>query len=124
MKYKLLFTCLFLAQMGMGQTASVKLSGSIFGATTDTLFVSQMYDNNRVKDFDTLIMDKTGKFSADLILPREDYYLLRLENANVHLVCRDQSDIKIYGDGKKLNDFCNILNSDESATHAQKSAGG
>ena len=75
-----------------------------------------MYDNNRIKDFDTIIMDKAGKFSADLILPREDYYLLRLESANVHLVCRHQSDIKIYGDGKKLDDFCNILNSDESAS--------
>ncbi|MBL6667066.1 MAG: AhpC/TSA family protein [Crocinitomicaceae bacterium] len=116
MKCKLLFICLFFTHMGIGQTAIVKLSGSIFGAQTDTLFVSQMYDNNRVKDFDTIIMDKAGKFSADLILPHEDYYLLRLENNNIHLVCRNQSDIKIYGDGKKLNDFCNILNSDESAS--------
>ena len=116
MKCKLLIICLFLTQMSIGQTASVKLSGSIFGAPTDTIFVSQMYDNNRIKDFDTIIMDKAGKFNADLILPREDYYLLRLESTNVHLVCRHQSDIKIYGDGKNLDDFCNILNSDESVS--------
>ena len=116
MKYKLLVIGLILSQICIGQKANVTLSGSIFGAPTDTLFVSQMYDNKRIKDFDTIIMDKAGKFSADLILPREDYYLLRLDNANIHLVCRDQSDIKIYGDGKKLNDFCNILNSDESAS--------
>ena len=116
MKCKLLIICLFLTQIIIGQTASLKLSGSIFGAPTDTLFVSQMYDNNRIKDFDTIIMDEEGKFNTELTLPREDYYLLRLENANVHIVCRNQSDIKIYGDGKRLNEFCNILNSDESAS--------
>jgi thiol-disulfide isomerase/thioredoxin len=116
MKFKLLFIGLIITQMGIGQTANVKLSGSIFGAPTDTLFVSQMYDNNRVKNFDTIVTDKEGNFSTELTLPREDYYLLRVGNANVHLVCRNLSDIKIYGDGKKLNDFCNILNSDESAS--------
>jgi hypothetical protein len=98
MKFKLLFIGLIITQMGIGQTANVKLSGSIFGAPTDTLFVSQMYDNNRVKNFDTIVTDKEGNFSTELTLPREDYYLLRVGNANVHLVCRNLSDIKIYGD--------------------------
>ena len=96
------------------QEATIKLSGSIFGSDSDMLFISQMYDDNKIKDFDTILMDKEGKFEKSIILPREDYYLLRLAEFKIHLVCRNNADIKIYGDGKKLNNYCNILNSDES----------
>ena len=115
MKFKLLILNLVLCLSSYAQEANITLSGSIFGAETNMLFISQMYDNNQVKDFDSIVMDKNGKFSKNIVLPREDYYLLRLGKYTVHLVCRNHADIKIYGDGKKLNSFCNILNSDESA---------
>jgi thiol-disulfide isomerase/thioredoxin len=38
----------------------------------------------------------------------------RIGTTNIHLVLREQNDIKIYGDGKKLHQFCNILGSEES----------
>lgn len=120
MKLKRLFLCLLSLQAIIGQTAAQKqtninLSGSIFNAATDTLFVSQMYDNNKIQDFDTILMDQKGTFKASLVLPREDYYLLRLGADNIHLVCRNNAAIKIYGDGAKLDAFCNIIDSDESA---------
>ncbi|MEJ6588558.1 MAG: TlpA disulfide reductase family protein [Crocinitomicaceae bacterium] len=114
MKIKLLLLCLLTFGGIKAQEINIDVSGSIFGSKTDTLFLSQLYDNNVIKDFDTLIMNKEGKFNETINLPREDYYLLRLGAINIHLVCRDQSNIKIYGDGKNLNEFCNIIGSDES----------
>ena len=114
MKSILFIITTLLCGLFYAQEATIKLSGSIFGSDADMLFISQMYDDNKIKDFDTIMMDKEGKFKKNIILPREDYYLLRLADFNIHLVCRNNADIKIYGDGKKLNEYCNILNSDES----------
>ncbi|MEJ6685904.1 MAG: redoxin family protein [Crocinitomicaceae bacterium] len=119
MKRKILLLSLIFVGAVRAQEANIHLSGSIFGALTDTLFLSQQYDNNVLKDFDTILIDKEGKFNATIKLPREDYYLLRLGATNIHLVCRNKSDIKIYGDGKKLNEFCNIIGSEESTAMNQ-----
>ena len=100
---------LAITQISFGQTASVKLSGSIFGAPTDTLFVSQMYDNNRIKDFDTIVMDKEGKFNAELTLPREDYYLLRLENSNVQPIVEMNKMIDVL---RKYQSMQNLIKTD------------
>jgi len=55
-----------------------------------------------------------GAFKFQGKLPSADYYYVRLNNQYIPLIIRSNSDIKIYGDGNKLDRFCNIVNSDES----------
>jgi thiol-disulfide isomerase/thioredoxin len=59
-------------------------------------------------------MDTKGNFNASITLPKQDYYIVKLGASDIHLVIRKQNEIKIYGDGRKLNEFCNILGSEES----------
>lgn len=91
----------------------VKISGMIFNSKIDTFKLSQFF-GSYYKDYASLPVDKKGNFSFSGKLPYEDFYLLRVGNKNVNLILRNTSDLKIYGDGSKINDFCNIIGSDES----------
>jgi thiol-disulfide isomerase/thioredoxin len=92
---------------------NVKLSGMIFNSPTDTFYVSQFF-GNYYKDYHKITPDKKGNFAFVGNLPSMDYYILRVGNSNIQLVLRDNSELKIYGDGNKLKEFCNITGSDES----------
>jgi hypothetical protein len=59
-------------------------------------------------------LSKNGSFKFIGKLPSADYYSVKLNNQLIPLVLRNNSEIKIYGDGNKLDKFCNIVNSDES----------
>ncbi|MFM7668097.1 MAG: peroxiredoxin family protein [Bacteroidota bacterium] len=59
-------------------------------------------------------LNSDGSFSFTGKLPSPNYYYVRLNNQLVPLILRNNSEIKIYGDGNKLNKICNIINSDES----------
>ena len=113
---KLLSTLLIIIAIGHSnaQQVELNLSGSIFNSPTDTLFISQLFEDERYLCYDTIILDKKGNFSAKITLPKQDYYLARLGSSDIHLVVRENNEIKIYGDGRKLNEFCNILGSEES----------
>jgi thiol-disulfide isomerase/thioredoxin len=113
---KLLHSILFfiLSTSVIGQNAQLHLSGSIFNSATDTIFIVQHFGDAKYQYYDTIIMDEKGNFDAQIILPKQDYYVARIGTTNIHLVLREQNDIKIYGDGKKLHQFCNILGSEES----------
>ncbi len=91
----------------------VKISGMIFNSKIDTFKLSQYY-GSYFKDYASLPVDKKGNFSFSGKLPFEDFYMLRVGNSNINLILRNNSEIKIYGDGTKLKDFCNIIGSDES----------
>ncbi|MBU3660330.1 MAG: AhpC/TSA family protein [Flavobacteriales bacterium] len=92
---------------------NVKISGMIFNSPVDTFYVSQFF-GNYYKDYHKITPDKKGNFAFVGKLPAMDYYILRVGNSNVQLILRDNSDLKVYGDGKKLKEFCNISGSDES----------
>lgn len=94
---------------------NVKISGSIFNTASKEIILSQSLDNNKFQDFATAKLDKEGKFEISVKVPQSDYYVLRLEEGAVHLILRENSDIKVYGDGKQLGKFTNFVNSDESA---------
>ena len=113
---KLLQSILFfvLTTSVIGQKAQLNLSGSIFNSTTDSIFVAQFFGDEKYRNYDTIIMDSKGNFNAQVVLPKQDYYVARIGTTNIHLVVREKNDIKIYGDGKKLNQFCNVLGSEES----------
>jgi len=100
-------------QFNAQKEINVKLSGMIFNSPSDTFYVSQFF-GNYYKDYHKIVADKKGNFSFVGNLPALDYYILRVGNFNVQLVLRGNSDIKVYGDGSKLRDFCNITGSDES----------
>jgi thiol-disulfide isomerase/thioredoxin len=91
----------------------VKISGTIFNSKVDTFKISQFF-GSYFKDYANVPADKKGNFSFSGKLPYEDFYLLRFGNNNVNLILRDKSDLKIYGDGSKISEFCNIIGSDES----------
>jgi peroxiredoxin len=97
------------------QKAELLISGSIFNAPTDSLFIAQSFENNKQQYYDTIIMDQKGNFNASIFLPKQDYYVLKVGDADIHLVIREKNEIKIYGDGRKLNEFCNIIGSEESS---------
>jgi thiol-disulfide isomerase/thioredoxin len=91
----------------------VKISGTIFNTKLDTFLISQFF-GTYYKDYVRIPVDKKGNFSYIGKLPFEDFYLLRVGNENVNLILRNNSDLKIYGDGNKIREFCNIIGSDES----------
>jgi thiol-disulfide isomerase/thioredoxin len=104
-----IITCSLLGQ----NPIEVKISGMIFNSKIDTFKLSQFY-GSYFKDYANILVDKKGNFSFSGQLPFDDFYMLRVGNSNINLILRNKSDIKIYGDGTKLKDFCNILGSDES----------
>lgn len=113
---KLLFVTLFLISSlttFAQNEVNVKISGMIFNAPVDTFYLSQFF-GKYYKDYYKITPDKKGNFSFSGKLPSMDYYILRVGNSNIQLVLRDNSEIKVYGDGNKLKEFCNIINSDES----------
>ena len=115
MKPFTLFFFLSLGSMAFSQKAELLISGSIFNSPTDSLFIAQSFEDNQQQNYDTIIMDQKGNFKATMRLPKQDYYILKVGDANIHLVIREKNEIKIYGDGRKLNEFCNIIGSEESS---------
>jgi thiol-disulfide isomerase/thioredoxin len=113
----LTFAVLFCGTMLHAQVSSgpinVEVSGMIFNPPADTFYISQFYETG-VKDFAVLQVDKDGKFSFKGELPQTDYYVLRVGTYAIQLILRINSAIKIYGDGKKIRQYCNIIGSDES----------
>ncbi len=108
-----LFLILFIIP-AIAQKAELNISGSIFNSPTDTLYISQVFEQGKYKVYDTVLLDEKGNFNAKVSLPKEDYYIAQLGVSEIHLVVRKTNEIKIYGDGSKLNEFCNILGSEES----------
>ena len=114
MKYIITLLLFLIVNTAMTQNAELNIAGSIFNSPTDTLYISQVFEQGKYKTYDTILLDEKGNFNSKIILPKEDYYIAKLGDSEIHLVIREKNDIKIYGDGRKLNEFCNILGSDES----------
>ncbi len=93
----------------------VKISGTLFNTTSKEVKLSQ-YNGTTISDLATVKLDKEGKFEISTKIPQSDYYVLRINEGNINLILRENSDIKIYGDGKQLGKFTNFVGSDESAS--------
>jgi len=90
------------------------VSGMIFNAKSDKIALSQITQAG-VVNFAEASLDKDGNFDLKGTVPAEDYYVVRLGDVNMNVILRKGSDFKIYGDGAKLQQFSNIVGSDESA---------
>jgi len=92
---------------------SIKLSGNIFNTTEDSISISQFYGTHYV-DVKKIALSKKGDFSFSGEIDKPDYYALRVGNTHINIILRNNSNIKIYGDGKKFQEFTNIIGSDET----------
>jgi len=93
---------------------NVKVSGNVFNPPTDKIYLSH-YVGLKLTDVLSTTIKKDGNFEFVGKVPSPDYYVLRIGTTSINLILRENSDIKVYGDGKNLNAFLNIVNSDESA---------
>lgn len=95
---------------------TAKVSGNIFDLNVDSVYISHYVKGGRTfNDFLSAPFNKKdGTFSLEGELPLMDYYMLRLGDKVITLIIRNKSDIQIYGDGKNLDAFLNIVNSAES----------
>lgn len=107
----LIFTMSAFAQ---GDIISVKVSGNIFNTEEDSVYIAQFF-NTYYENYKGAKLDEQGNFLIEASLPYQDFYVLRLGEERINLILRDDSDIKIYADGKNINAFGNIVGSQESA---------
>lgn len=109
------FILLFLLPFGMKaqNPIQVKVSGMFFNTNVDSVYISQNF-GSYYKNYAATKLDKKGNFLFDVSLPNPDFYYLRVGNDNIHVILKNNSDIKVYGDGAKLKEFCNFVGSDES----------
>lgn len=113
MKQTLLIIATFLGSSLFAQI-DVTVSGNIFNTNSDSIYIAQFYGTH-YKNFVGGKLDKEGNFQLSGKVPSPDYYVFRIGNEHINIILRDQSSLKIYGDGKQLDKFVNILGSDESA---------
>jgi peroxiredoxin len=114
MRLKLTFVTLLLSLFSVAQKPiSVTISGNIFNAKVDSISLSQYYGSHYV-DHIKVPLSKKGDFTIKGNLTAPDYYVVRVGDSHLNLILRDQSNIKLYGDGSNINAFCNIVGSDES----------
>mgnify|MGYP002628444201 CR=1 FL=1 len=97
---------------------NVSVTGNIFNPPSEKIYISH-YVGQNLTDVLTTTIKKDGNFTFTGKVPAPDYYILRIGTTNINLILREGSDIKIYGDGKNLNNFLNIVNSEESANMYQ-----
>ncbi len=112
---KLIFWMLCLLPIGLSAQINVTVNGNIFNTKMDSIYLSKYQGGSNYVDFVRGKVNKDGNFSLKGKLPYADYYVLRIGQNHINLIMRDQSNIKIYADGKNIVYFSNIVNSDESA---------
>jgi hypothetical protein len=112
---KLLTVSLLLCSLISFAQIQVTVGGNIFNLKTDTIILAQ-YTQQGYIDYIKAPVSKKGDFKLTGKLPAKDYYVLRISpNEHLNLILKDGADIKVYGDGKNINYFNNIIGSDESA---------
>jgi len=114
MKFSTLLLLLFFAGTSFAQTTSVKISGMIFKSGQDSIFVSEYLGGTSYKDFFGGALGENGSFELSGNVPAPNYYVVRLGTTHIPIILRQGSDIKLYGDGRQLDQYLNVVNSQES----------
>lgn len=95
------------------QEIEVKVSGMVFNSTQDSVHLARFF-GDRYEYYESVKLSKDGEFKFNSKLPFPDYYVLKFGSQHVNLILKNGSDIKVYGDGKNLSLFANIVGSDET----------
>jgi thiol-disulfide isomerase/thioredoxin len=116
MKNILVVVGVFLGMVSFSQTpVKISVSGNIFNLLEDTVAISQ-FNGQGYRDLIKAKVDKKGNFSIVGSLPSKDIYVLRIsKNQHINLILRDNASIQVYGDGKNLIQYMNLVGSEESA---------
>jgi peroxiredoxin len=115
MKYLIVIVGVFLTLVSFSQTPiKVTVSGNVFNLQQDSVAISQ-FNGQEYRDLLKAKLDKKGNFTINGNLPSKDIYVLRIsKNQHINLILRDNSAIQVYGDGKNLIQFMNLVGSEES----------
>lgn len=114
MRVTLTFSTILICFLSFAQEPiNVTVTGNIFNASVDSVSLSQFY-GNYYNDYIKVPLNKKGDFTIKGNLPAADYYVLRVGESHVNLILRNNSEIKLFGDGSNIYNFCNIVGSDES----------
>ena len=113
MKIALLILSTLISILSWSQV-NFKVSGNIFNATGEKVSLVSQDGIKETQLFNTVIL-KDGTFEIEGQVPQPDYFIFKIKDVRVNLIIRENSDIKIYGDGANLKAFVNIVNSEESS---------
>lgn len=115
MKNLLALAALYITISAQAQI-NVVISGMIFNAKSKKVELIRSTEKD-TRVFYSTSFDKEGNFKIAGELPNEDYYDLRIGTDLIHLILRDNAEIKVYGDGANIGNFVNILESEESSNY-------
>ena len=114
MKFTALILLLALTGGFYAQVTNVKVSGMIFKTGEDSIFVSQYLGGTNYTDFIGAALSEDGNFELEGTVPAPNYYVIRFGKMHVPIILRKDSNIKMYGDGRNVDQFLNVVNSQES----------
>jgi len=117
-----LLTLLICAQTAFSQIdrinqkpITVVLKGQIFNLPHDTLKVAQYLGKQGYRDWHKTVADEKGNFETTVKLPNQGYYVIRIgDQQHLNIVFQGDEEIEIYGDGKNIAYFSNIVGSEVS----------
>jgi peroxiredoxin len=113
--YFIILNFVFLVAISFSQSEiSFSVSGNIVNTNFKEIELVKSDSNGVVFNVMKSDLSSNGAFQFRGKSTSPDYFYIRLNNQYIPLIIRNNADIKIYGDGNKLDRFCNIINSDES----------
>lgn len=114
MKFTSILIALLITTTTFAQTTSVKVSGMVFKTGVDSVFISQYLGGTSYEDYVGGPIAADGSFNLAGNVPAPNYYVIRFGKNHVNVILRKDSDIKLYGDGRNIGQFMNVVNSQES----------
>ena len=112
MKYNILLILAFITNFVCSQAIQVKIKGNIVNTSINEIALGSYI--NQTKTYFKTKIGKNGEFKMEGDLPAADYYFLSVGNDRIPLILRKNSSLEVYADGSDIQNFCNILNSEES----------
>ena len=109
-----LFVFLGLTQTVLLGQINVNIKGQIFNTEEKSIQLSQFQGNGNYVDFDTTDFDEQGNFVLTYQLPEKDFYVLRVGQQHINLAITENDSIQVYGDGRNLLYYTNIIGNDPS----------
>ena len=94
---------------------NIYVTGNIFNLNNKRIEIARDMGNNVHAAVLTTEVDNKGNFTLKGELPNPDFYLFKLADGQyINLVIKGNDTLKVYGDGKNLFNFSNIIGSDAS----------